>query len=184
MSSLFDTMPYDKWPAIEDLAAVADRIAAFVSRGKVSLELTEERLTRQLATYVTMRRSHHWSEISLPQHERTVPAGWTAANERIWVDWIHHVFEFSDWQQAVMRPVFGTDERQWEIGAEGWRDEVFTFLPTWIARSTARFAEIDPTPLPDPEPEDTDPRNAKIDPYLLEHGRRGRRIKGVRTFDQ
>jgi hypothetical protein len=31
--------------------------------------------------------------------------------------------------------------------------------------------------------EEVDPLKAKIDPYLLEHGRKGRRIKGLKLAD-
>lgn len=180
-SELFEPYEWDDWSAAEDALAIAERITVWVARKGVALELPPPRLARQILQYVWMRQTTPWHEIDGPRHQRSLPVGWTRQHERIWCDWIVHVFELEAWQREVMDPVFGTDTRSWE--PEGWRDEIFHFLPRWIVRSIARFEEIDPTPLPDPEPEDADPRTAKIDPYLLEHGRRGRRIKGMRTFD-
>ena len=182
-SEFFEPCHWDNSSAAEDMTLLAERIARFVGRQHLTLELKPNRLARQLLQYVWWRQRAGALELSAPRHERVCPAGWTAEHERIWIDWIWHVFELDDWQKLVIEPVFGTDVRSWEANCQSWREEIFTFLPLWIARSMARFEEIDPTPLPEPEPEDTDPRTAKIDPYLLEHGKRGRRIKGMRTFD-
>lgn len=182
-SELFEPYGWDDCAAADDIMLLAEQIHSWAASHRVSLELTPVRLARHILKYVWLRQRASMYEISGPRSSRSTPAGWTSMHERIWVDWIWHAFEQDGWNRAVIDPVFGTDVRSWEVQCEGWRDEVFNFLPTWIARSMARFEEIDPTPLPDPEPEDTDPRTAKIDPYLLEHGRRGRRIKGMRTFD-
>lgn len=184
-SEYFEPYGWDDCAAIDDLFAVAERTETWVrAHGKVGLELKPVRLARQMLHYVWMRaQGLRWSDIDGPRHVRRAPVGWTSRHERLWVDWIHHRFELDEWRQQVLDPVFGTDERSWEARCAGWRDEVFAFLPRWIARDLGRFEEIDVTPLPEPEPEDTDPRLANIDPYLLEHARRGRRIKGMRTFD-
>ena len=177
---LFEPYGWDDCAAADDMVLLAERIERFVSRQGVGLSLPLPRLARQLLEYVWMRQRSSAYEIAFARRP-VLPAGWTAAHERHWVDWIWHVFDLDDWRNSVMGPVFGTDVRSWEV--DGWREEIFEFLPTWIARSLKRFEEIDVTPLPEPEPEDVDPRSAKIDPYLLEHARRGRRIKGMRTFD-
>lgn len=182
-SELFDIYGWDDRAASDDALELAERIVAWAACKGVKIELTLDRLARQILRYVWMRQETGAYMIVGPRHTRLTPTGWTAHHERIWRDWIDHAFELETWNAVVMAPVFGTDVRSWEARIDGWRDELFTFLPTWIARSMTRFEEIDVTPLPEPEPEDVDPRTAKIDPYLLEHGRRGRRIKGVRTFD-
>ena len=179
---LFESYGWDDRSASDDALLLAERIERFVRRQKVELTLPPARLARQILEYVWMRQGLSAYEVAFAR-KPVLPAGWTAAHERQWIDWIWHVFDLEDWRQTVMAPVFGTDVRSWEVRVDGWREEVFGFLPTWIARSMKRFEEIDVTPLPEPEPEDVDPRSAKIDPYLLEHARRGRRIKGMRTFD-
>jgi hypothetical protein len=184
-SEYFAPYEWDDCAAMDDLLAVAERTTAWVrAHGKVGLELVPAQLARQLLDYVCLRgRGASWSDLDGPRYTRSLPVGWTAHHERLWNDWIHYSFAIEDWRRQVLDPVFGTDERSWEVGCAGWRDEVFAFLPRWIVRDMVRFVEIDATPLPEPEPEDTDPRLAKIDPYLVEHARRGRRIKGMRTFE-
>jgi hypothetical protein len=178
--SLFEPYGWDDCAAADDTALLAERIERFVRRQGVELSLTPARLARQILEYVWMRQGLSAYEIARTQNP-AMPAGWKTTHERLWVDWIWHVFTLDDWQNLVVSSVFGTDVRSWE--PEGWREEIFEFLPAWIARSMPRFEEIDVTPLPEPEPEDMDPRLAKIDPYLLEHGKRGRRIKGLRVFE-
>lgn len=181
-NELFEPYGWDDHAAVEDAVALAERIDRYAQRQGVKLTPVPSRLARQILEYVWMRQTTSWHEIAWKSRP-AMPVGWTARHEQIWTDWIWHVFELEDWRHTVMDPVFGTDVRSWESACEGWREELFEFLPHWIARSLERFEEIDVTPLPDPEPEDADPRTAKIDPYLLEHARRGRRIKGMRTFD-
>lgn len=182
-SQLFEPYRLDDWSAAEDAAGLAQMIHRLLGRFGLHLCMTEERLARQILQYIWMRMAYPAHEISVPQHERGVPDGWTRENEEIWLDWISMKIDLDQWKPEVLQPVFGSDERTWEAFCPGWRDELFAFLPYWIARSKEKLEKIDPTPLPDPEPEEKDPRLAKIDPYLLEHGKRGRRIKGVRTFD-
>lgn len=182
-SELFEPYRWDDSSAAEDMTMLTEQIARFVGRQRLTLELTPNRLVRQLLQYVWWRQRAGALDLSAPRHSRTMPTGWTATHERVWTDWIWHIFDQEDWRQYVIAPVFGTDVRSWEVKCDGWREEIFSFLPLWIARSMTRFEEIDPTPLPEPEPEDTDPRTAKIDPYLLEHRKRGRRIKGIRLFE-
>lgn len=182
-SELFEPYGWDDRAASDDALELAERIMVWVACKGVKIELTPPRLARQILHYIWLRQDAGAYDIVGPSDRRILPAGWTAHHERVWRDWIDHVFEAESWGREVMEPLFGTDVRSWEVRCEGWREEVFSFLPIWISRSMTRFEEIDVTPLPEPEPEDADPRTAKIDPYLLEHGKRGRRIKGMRTFD-
>lgn len=181
---LFEPYCLDDWSAAEDAQGLAQMIARLLARNGLHLCLTEGRLARQILQYIWMRMAYPAHEISSPRHDRVLPEGWTSDNEMIWTDWISMTIDLDQWKSDVLQPVFGSDERTWEVHCSGWRDELINFLPYWIARSNAKLEKIDPTLVPDLEKEEEkDPRLAKIDPYLLEHGRRGRRIKGVRTFD-
>lgn len=180
---LFEPYCLDDWSAAEDAVALASSVRSYIRWRGFTSSLTHAHMTRQILQYIWMRQRLPWHEISAPQHKRSLPAGWTPLMESVWRDCIDHKCEIETWKTEVLDPVFGSDDRTWEAYCPGWRDEIFSFLPYWIERSAEKFADLDPTPLPDPEPEEKDPRLAKIDPYLLEHGRRGRRIKGVRTFE-
>jgi hypothetical protein len=99
----------------------------------------------------------------------SIPAGWTTAHEEIWVQWLEHSVPHESWLALVIEPVFGPDERLWEIGVEGWRDEIYMFMPFWFARSMPRFEEIDPTGLPEEEEEGSrneEKKKPTSDPYL------------------
>lgn len=180
---LFEPYRLDDWSAAEDAVALADSVIRYIRWRGFAPSLSRAQLARQILQYIWMRQRLPWHEISIPRHKRHMPEGWSRIMESVWLDCIDQKCELETWGSEVIEPVFGRDERTWEAYCPGWRQELFSFLPYWIERNSERFAELDPTPLPDPAPEEKDPRLAKIDPYLLEHGRRGRRIKGVRTFE-
>jgi hypothetical protein len=69
-----------------------------------------------------------------------------------------------DWQKEIIEPVFGTNERMWEVTCFGWRDELFCFLPWWVKRS------IVPELLSEEGTGEDSEDRSKIDPYLMEHG--------------
>jgi hypothetical protein len=181
---LYEPYGYDTWSARVDAGLVAAAIQEWVAKvGGCSLCVSERQLAGQLLEYIAHRQTTRAIDLSGPQHNQRIPAGWSQEDEVVWTDWIAHRFTMEDWETHVIAPIFGTDVRSWEAGCEEWRWEVFAFLPTWIQRSAAHLALIDPRPYPDPDPTDGDPRKAAIDPYLLEHGRRGRRIKGARPVE-
>jgi len=169
----------------EVISELADRICAWFTHHKVTLSLSRALLEQQIITYIEMRRYMGAYDISAPQHRRSLPQGWTAMEERIWMDWISYAFDLEEWNKAVIGFVFGTEDYEWEARSPGWRQELFSCVPYWIERSMDRFMEIDVRQLEESQITVTeiDPRKAVIDPYLLDHGKRGRKIKGVRMFE-
>jgi hypothetical protein len=175
---MWETDEYDECPAA-DVAEVCERIVPFLRRRQFQLSLTPQKLHRSILEYIWMRYTTLPQHISYPKRKQTAPIGWTVDKERIWRQHIAHVCPMDAWDQAVIRPVFGTDERLWEatIGKD-WRYEILEFLPWWIHRDMDLFEEVDPTPLPEPEEIAAMEAATKkdIDPYILDHGgRRARR---------
>lgn len=164
--------------AWDDLAYLAELLNAHIYRKGVTPELSDEKLTRQLVSYVGMRQRHRWHEISVPQHTCTKPAGWSPDNEQIWQDWLTDTFTLEDWRTLLYR-VFGTDDRFWEASVEGWRDEVFSFMPYWVQRSPKIVAAYDPRSQD--ELDEADEPESKIDTYILEHGTAKQRRAALRN---
>jgi len=171
--TMWDTDQYDECPAA-DIAEVCDLIKVFLKRRHgLQLSLSPQKLHRSILEYIWMRYSAPPTHISYPKRKQEAPIGWNIEKERIWRQWIFHECGLQAWENEVMRPVFGTDERLWEASiGKGWRLEIHEFLPWWIYRDLDLFEEIDPTPLPDPaEIAALEAATKKeIDPYILEHG--------------
>lgn len=158
-----------------DIQGVCDGIQRLANRLDLNMELSPSKLYTMLMHYLEIRATvSHPFNISGPQKRISKPAGWTQEHEAIWVQWLEHEISLELWHMFVMRPVFGYDERRWEIGIEGWRDEIYTFMPFWFVRSMSRFEEIDPTGLPDEEEEgrwgpSEERKKQEIDPYLADY---------------
>lgn len=155
---------YNEVPA-NDLRNLVRRIEALAQQNKVGLAITPDQLHQQLIQYVLLRQKTHWGNITL-RRPGDAPKGWTPAQENVWRDWLAYQFPLDVWQEQVLAPVFGTDVRGWEMGVEGWRDEILYYLPQWLQRSADIVAAFDPTPLDEPVEEE----KSKLDTYLLEHG--------------
>ena len=136
----------DECPAM-DIHRVAEAIADMVSQHGGHLTLTVDRLRNQIMEYITWRLRKAQHELSVPQHDVREPAGWTDHAERVWQDWVTDTFQVEEWVAAVITPIFGTDERNWEARTSTrWRTEILTFLPYWIERSWDIVDTYDPTP--------------------------------------
>jgi hypothetical protein len=163
--------------AAEDVRAIVQRIQALVKRRGAVLALQPTMLVHQILSFLSLRQRCSIYDISDPPNECQIPTEWTAAEERLWNDWIYTMFPVESWLAEVMDPVLGTIPRLWEGGCEGWRTELVHFLPWWIQRSVAIVTKFDPTFM-EPAEEQEDSKRKEIDPYLLEHGnskqRRGR----------
>lgn len=167
--------------AWNDLAYLAELVNAWIRRTGATPELSDERLTRQLVSYVGMRQRHRWHEISVPQHVSREPATWTEDDEHIWQDWLSDTITLDGWR-ALVRRVFGTDERYWEASIDGWREEIFAFVPYWVQRSAQLVAAYDPRPTEVVvDNEETEPQESKIDVYILEHGTAKQRRAALRS---
>ena len=165
--------------AADDVVVLVRLLDQWCQQNGVCLALTNEALGHQILKYISLRRGLAAHQISGPQMNIHWPDEWDDEAENIWTQWIGYTFEVDRWHD-ILGGVFGSDVRSWEPeGSAGWRDDLFAFLPFWIQRDTTVLDEIDPTPLPELVDTTYDPRAAKIDPYLLEHGgRRGRRLRG------
>lgn len=136
----------DECPVM-DIHRVAEGIEKLVTCRKAYLNLSVDRLRNQIVDYIVWRiRKAHY-EISVPQHDTREPVDWTDHAEHVWQDWVTDTFQVEEWVDAVITPVFGTDERNWEarMGTR-WRTEILTFLPYWITRSWDIVDAYDPTP--------------------------------------
>jgi hypothetical protein len=149
--------------AATDIESIIDLFRNFVESRGCYLGIDRRRLAHQILRYVQLRSTVGEHEISNPRFTVTTPPGWSKEKEQDWTVWIHHTFRLEDWQTEVMDPVFGTDERWWEGACSGWREEIFVFLPWWIKR----FVVVNEEEVDDKKEDD---RDAKIDPYVLEHG--------------
>ena len=156
-----------------DIQDVCDGIHMIAKRLNLNMELTPSALYTMILHYIDVRATvDHPFQIQGPRRRVSKPAGWAARNEEIWVQWLEHRVPLDLWNSLIMDPVFGDDIREWEIGIEGWRNEIYTFMPFWFVRSMPRFDEIDPTMLPDEDEEydNTDERKKQdIDPYLADY---------------
>lgn len=153
----------DGYCVTDDVEAIVSLFRDVVESRGCSLGIDGRRLAHQILRYIQLRSSVAEHQISNPRHMVVTPVGWSKEKERDWTVWIHHTFRLEDWQAAVIDPVFGSDERWWEGACLGWREEIFVFLPWWIKRFVVVNEEED-----DDGKEDS--KDAKIDPYVLEHG--------------
>ena len=171
--------------ASDDVLAIVEHMTAWMRLYKVEPELSEERWVRQILHYILARHQGKSAcEINFT-HQPEKPTGWTAQDEQYWRDWVSYTFELRDWQKRVIQPVFGSDERLWEVNINDWRMEIHMFLALWIRRDMKRIAQYYPEDDESEEPE-TDARGSllrmrdpkSIDPYILEQDEkkyRGRR---------
>jgi len=153
---------------------IAEQIEGFLARRKLHPEISRDKLAKQILQYMNLRRHCNPLDIVGPKRQVSMPDGWDDHAEQVWLDWFSNEVHLSDWVREVFRPVFGTEECGWDYAYAGWREELFTFLPWWAQRSYAIVGAYDATPY-DLEAEaeaDTDPRSAKVDPYLADHGKR------------
>jgi hypothetical protein len=160
--------------APDDLFVLVQIIDKYVRRRKAILDIPAPKMVTQILKYIQMRERLMWWEIDGPYSTVTYPAGWTPDHEELWADWFEREFSLDSWEDEVMDPMFGTRVQPWEI--DGWRQEIYTFLPTWIQRSISLLAPIDPNQN-DVQEEETE---SVIDPYLLEHGSAKQRKNAVR----
>jgi len=171
--------------ASTDVLSLVRLLRSWVQQKGADLAVSDEVLARQILKYIAMRR--HWTrdQIQGPHMPLIVPPiEWNRDTEQIWEEWIWHTFDWGAWQRRILGVIFQSGVRLWEADCDGWRNEIYDFLPAWIRRDMECFRRIDPRPLPDVDPavDEKDPRSAKIDPYLLDHGgRKGRRLRGGHT---
>ena len=164
-SELFNVNRYGECIA-DDVENVVERIEAYIHRRNGYLELNHADLVGQVLQYIQMRQKMGPLEISNPQSVPSVPEGWSDYDEEILLDWLHQTHSIVGWRSEVMYAVFGSHVHLWELRCQGWRDELFDFLPWWISRSLKVVEEFDPHP-----PEEVgSAEEGSIDPYLLDHG--------------
>ena len=153
---------------------ITEQIAGFLNRRKLELGIPQERVAKQIFEYMELRYRGHPTTIMGPKTESAKPEGWTDHHETVWQDWFSNEVHLNDWLREVFRPVFGmnTSACAWDYSCDGWRGELLLFLPSWAARSFPIVMAYDATPYESDEEDDTDPYNAKVDPYLADHGPR------------
>jgi hypothetical protein len=145
------------------LCKAIDRISTGLG---LNMDITQTKLFTSIVQYIELRHESRAYEIRGPQRKLTAPVGWTARHESIWRQWIFHTFTLDDWNSRIIEPIFGSESFLWE--PDGWREELYQFLPFWFMRSMERFEEIDPTPLPD-EDELAVIEKTKVDPYIKDY---------------
>ncbi len=176
---------YGEVPA-DDIYAVADQIVEFIESHGQRPDGEMYQIASGIIGYID-RRSRGWraDEIHWPTRTNMYkPKGWEERQEEIWCEWVYHHFTLDNWQREVMHPIFGDGQRIWETACDGWRDEIYAFLPLWIERSHEMFDRIDPTQLPstieiqEAEREEAAQRKRQglrikdVDPYTVEYEER------------
>lgn len=152
----------------DDLIMLCKAIERIAKNLNVNMDITQTKLFTSIVQYIDLRREASIYDIRGPLRKLTAPVGWTPNHEAIWRQWIFHTFTIDDWNDYVMGPIFGSDERLWEPA--GWRDELYNFLPFWFLRSLSRFEEIDPSLLPDEEELAVmEEKEKKKDPYVSDY---------------
>ncbi len=171
--------------ALDDVLAIVEYMTRWMRDHKLEPELSEERWVRQILHYILARHQGKSAcDINL-SHQPEKPTGWTVQDEAYWSDWLTHTFELPVWQRRILQPVFGSDQRLWEVNIDEWRNEIHMFLPMWIRRDMRIVDKMYPEDEEEAEPE-TDARGSllrmrdtkAIDPYILEQEEkkyRGRR---------
>lgn len=135
-----------------DMADMAGRIVTLVRSRGVSLTVNVAQLARILRQYAEARQTFGPYEVRiLPNSPLRTAGGWTAHDEEVWLSWLSDAVTDDVWQQHIIDPVFGTDIRVWETMGTGWRQELLTYLPMWVARSFAIVERYDPLPRPEEE---------------------------------
>ena len=161
--------------APDDLFVLVQIIDKYVQRRGAHLDTQPPRIVSQILKYIQLRERHMWWEIEGPHCNVTYPPDWTEEREELWNDWFARQFSLESWEDEVMGPMFGTQVQPWEV--DGWRQEIYAFLPNWIQRSISLLTAIDPTQTDVKEEE----QESTIDPYLLEHGSAKQRKNAVRA---
>ena len=158
---------------------IVEQIEGFLARRKLQLGIAPARVVNQILKYMALRRKGGPLTISNPKFVYPVPEVWTENDETVWQDWFSNEIHLGDWLREVFRPIFGmnTSACSWDYTCDGWRGELLNFLPFWTMRSESLVAAYDATPYDSDEEEDTDPYNAKVDPYLMDHGSRSKKTK-------
>jgi len=149
---------------------IAEQIEGFLGRRKLRLGISRETLARHIMQYIDVRRRGHPFDIVGPKTAPLKPEDWDDHAEQVWLDWFSNEVHLSDWLREVFRPVFGRDTCQYDYVCDGWREELLAFLPWWAQRTFNVVGKYDATPYESEDEEGTDPRAAKLDPYLVDHG--------------
>lgn len=169
--------PANTWiyEAADDVFVLVQLLDKYVTRRGAILDRKSPRIVSQILKYIDLRRRHASWEIQGPLSEPSYPEDWTPEYEAMWADWIDRECPLDSWEDEVVNPTFGTCVRAWE--PDGWRSEIYTFLPYWIRRSIPLMAFLDPNHVETEEQEETE---SAIDPYLLEHGSAKQRKNATR----
>lgn len=140
-----------------DLFAVAHAIEAYADRRGCVLSKATRKVYKDLVTYVLARRKMSTDMIEYSRKTRANP-------EKGY--WIAYHCDMDSWEREVMRPVFGSVMRIWEIPCPDWRKEIFAFLEMWITVPEDVMKEFDMTSEDEPPGDDY----GDIDPFLIENG--------------
>ena len=147
---------------------IAEQIEVFLRRRKLHLDISLERLEKQIRQYIDMRRRGGPLSISNPKNKPTQPEGWDDQAEQVWQEWFSNNIRVEDWLREVFRPVLGQNTCRYDGAMDGWREELLAFLPWWARRSYSIVDAYDATPYDSDEEELTDPWSSKVDPYLAD----------------
>jgi hypothetical protein len=150
---------------ITDITFVCEQIVKFVEHRGMTMSLSPNDLHKSIVRYIFLRQYNHRYAISKPVRKTQRPPGWTRDYEDLWRDWLDS--HADAWITEVMDPVFGTNEKPWEV--DGWRTEIFTFLPWWIMRSIAVLQQRYPSLFEKEEIEESNNKK-EVDIYLVENG--------------
>jgi hypothetical protein len=131
-----------------DIGAVTDAIRDMCKRRGLELDPTPNQLFSRILDYIAAHmEARDTQEVIYRGSRSTGPAGWTAEDERIWMEWLTESLSPEAWEKEVLQPVFECDVLWWECRAPRWRMELLVYVRGWVRRSRDLLAEIDPRPI-------------------------------------
>lgn len=130
-----------------DVAGVAHCIESYLGRRDIELGVSRRQIARTIVEYVWRRQRRLALQLRGPQSGSRRPEGWDIRHEEIWRQWLEQRLTPESFEEEVLLPVFGVDQRTWEASCDGWREELLAFLPAWTLRSWDKFEEINPMPM-------------------------------------
>jgi hypothetical protein len=127
-----------------DMYAVAHQITNYIEYKGGAPSQPTERIALLLTAYIRLRTRAKTSDWQL-RSAAPRPKGWSAQDEAIWQDWLYDTFVSWEWDNYIIKPVFGTDVRDWEQYAPAdWRADIWRFVHQWVVPTYAIVDRYDP----------------------------------------
>ena len=125
-----------------DVEGLASSIRIYLERRGLELGISERQIAQTIIEWIWRRQIHTFYQLHGPRTRSAWPSGWDVSHEDVWSQWIEKHLTPESIEDEILYPVFGSDVRSWEGRCDGWRNELYYFLPFWIERSFERLDEM------------------------------------------